>query len=481
MSVIRVRFAPSPTGSLHVGNLRTALFNWLYARKHCGVFILRIEDTDTARSTREAEEELLRSMRMLGLDWDEGPDIGGPHAPYRQSERAEKYREAVERLLDAGHVYPCYCSAEELETERKKQSAAGQPPRYQGKCRNISAGVRAEFEKRGVKPSYRFRVEKDAVEFHDGVRGNLRFMTRDIGDFIVTRSDGTAAYYLASALDDIDMEITDVIRGEDHLSNTPKQLLLLKALGASAPNYYHMPMILDKQGRKLSKREGAVNVAQLLADGYLPDAILTSIAMLGWSGVTGKEAETLAMLTEKFDINRVSRAPAHFDAERLEHVNMRALKSLSAEEFGEVMRMRLQEAGFPFDKFTGEKFSRVMTAVKESIHSPNDTGFIASQFAGKLPPDEEARAALSEPGAEEAVAALRGAVGEMNGTGETDYHTVMNTVTAATGLKGKKLYTPIRAALTGRTSGPNLKDIFEVLGAEGILERLTNKMETDRS
>ncbi len=470
MSKTRVRFAPSPTGSLHVGNLRTALFNWLYSNKTGGAFILRIEDTDLERSNPEAEKELMSSLHKLGLTWDEGPDIGGSFGPYRQNERGERYKNAVKRLLESDAVYLCYCSTEELESERKAFIAAKKPPRYSGKCRNLTDEERSRYEGEGIAPSYRFKVEGGKVEFLDGVRGHVSFKASDIGDFIIVRSDGSAAYYLASALDDIEMEITDIIRGEDHLSNTPKQILIMKALGATPPKYHHLSIILGKNGQKLSKRSGSADVASLLNSGYLPNAINTAIAMLGWSGVAGKEAETLEAMAKKFDISKVSKAPSHFDPDRLDHINSKAIKKTSAKELIPILKPVME--GFPFEKFDEPVLLKIIDAVKDSIQTPSDAMSHAEQFVKLLEPDDNIRETLNTPETRMVMKSLKSAIEQINVVDEGEFKTMIKSVSSATGLGGKKLFQPIRAIVTGRAHGPSLKDIFSILGREEILKRI---------
>jgi len=472
MSGTRVRFAPSPTGSLHVGNLRTALFNWLYARKTGGKYILRIEDTDSARYTAGAESSLIDALKRLGLNWDEGPDVGGPHAPYRQSERLEKYRDAVDRISKSGSAYPCYCSETELEAERKAMAASGRPPRYSGKCKDLSPAERAGLERGGIRPVIRFLVDDRTISFHDGVRGEVSFNTRDIGDFVLLRSDGVAPYYMASAYDDVEMEITDVIRGEDHLSNTARHLLIMRAMGATPPRYHHLSIILDADGKKLSKRAGALDVAELLNGGYLPDAINTTVAMLGWAGVAGKEALPLAQLAEAFDISKASRSPAHFDPERLNHVNAKALKSLAPQKALETLRPLMERAGFPFGDFSRETLEMISTAVASSVHTPQDAGWMSLQFAKRLEPDDEAAQALCAPEAVSVVTALIDTVKDGASLDLESYEPLMKHLAEVSGVKGKSLFKPIRAALTGRVSGPNLKDILAIIGPEETLRRL---------
>lgn len=472
MSKPRVRFAPSPSGSLHIGNLRTALFNWLFARRSGGSFILRIEDTDVERSRATHEAEIISSLKRLGLEWDEGPDIGGPFEPYRQSGRGERHAKALEALKEAGAVYPCFCSPDELEAERKALIAAGKPPRYQGKCRNLTATEREKMFAGKGPPSYRFKVEGDAVEFLDGVRGHVSFQTRDIGDFIVTRSSGSASFYLATAVDDLDMKITDVIRGEDHLSNTPEQMLIMRALGKEPPRYHHLSIILDVDGKKLSKRGGALDVAYLLDSGYTPEAVTTAVAMLGWSGVAGDSPESLESMAEKFDIAKVSKAPCRFDEARLDHLNARALKDMPPEKAFAVIGPLLKHSGFPFESFSDDQALRIASAVVDTIHAPSQAPAIAELFTRLPEPDEGALSALSGKEAQDTLIALERALEKTDCLDDEAFHAVIESVSSATGLKGGKLLKPVRAAITGRTKGPGLADLFVILGKEETLNRI---------
>lgn len=474
MTTPRTRFAPSPTGSLHAGNLRTALFSWFYARGRGGSFILRIEDTDRERSDPAAEQEIIATLKRLGLDWDEGPGIGGPHAPYRQSGRREKYENAARTLLDRGAAYPCYCSVEELEKRRKEQIAAGQPPRYTGECARLTGKERNELSRKKGPPAYRFRVEGGSVKFHDGVRGDVSFAAEDIGDFIIARSDGAAAYYLASIVDDLDMGVTDVIRGEDHLANTPKQILIARALGGEPPRYHHLSLVLDEKGRKLSKRVESLNIARLLDSGYLPSAINTAVAMLGWSGVEGDGPESLEEMAARFDIAKVSRAPCHFDMARLDHVNARALKDLDAAGFLEAMKPLLKGAGFPFEQFADDDLLKMAEALRDSVHEPKQAVDYAFQFAGSRAPDMEAENTLS--GALKIIEAAREAVGRVPALDEGSFDGVIEFISSAAGTPKAKIYKPLRAAVTGRTKGPALADVFSVLGRDEVLRRLDERI-----
>src|SRR3954453_12687126 len=325
---MRVRFAPSPTGQLHVGNARTALFNWLLARGHDGTFILRIEDTDVERSTKQSEESILDDLRWLGLEWDEGPDVGGACGPYRQSERLHLYSSYANELLAGGHAYYCFCPPQKLEDDRRKDLAAGRPPRYRGTCRSLApedARRRLDGGERGV---IRFRVpEHTEVAFQDLVRGEVTFSTDVIGDPVLVRSDGRPAYNFAVVVDDALMEVTHVIRGEDHISNTPRQILLYRALGFAPPRFAHLSLVLGPDHTPLSKRHGATSVAEFRARGYLPEALTNYLALIGWSPGEGDELLPLDELSKRFRLEDVGHSAGVFDVDKLSWVNRHYLKT----------------------------------------------------------------------------------------------------------------------------------------------------------
>lgn len=469
---VRVRFAPSPSGALHIGNLRTALFNWLSARGKNGAFILRIEDSDEARSDIEAENTIIESLKALGLDWDEGPDIGGSFGPYRQSERTSLYEEAQSKLDELGSTYRCYCSPEELEKERKAAAAAGRPPKYSGKCRKLSTEDQKRMESAGKSFAKRFLVEKKIISFRDGVRGSVSFNTEDIGDFILTRSDGSAMFYLASAVDDLKMKITDVIRGEDHLSNTPKQIMIIEALGGKPPNYHHLPLVLSQHGKKLSKREGGIRISELLGARYLPEAILTATAMLGWAGISGDHLVGAEELATKFNLEEVSNSPAKFDMARLKSLNAKALKALPPEKFSEMFHPLLEISDFPFMRFDEQRTKSVMRSVQETMTAPEEAATIAMQFAMWRKPDGDAHKVLEGQNAQKVVSALKVSVEQIGEWDESAFDVVLKSVKRITGISGKGLFMPIRVALTGRASGPRLADLFSLLTHDDIIKRI---------
>jgi len=347
MEEIRVRFAPSPTGPLHIGGARSALFNYLLARRNKGKFILRIEDTDLERSSRESERNILDSLKWLGIDWDEGPDVGGPYGPYRQTERLEKYREFAERLLQAGQAYYCYCTEEEIEARRQEFISRGELPRYNGRCSNLTEEERQEFIKQGRKPAVRFRVPHDQeIVINDLVRGQVTFESNGIGDFVIVKSDGIPTYNFAVVVDDYLMKISHVIRAEEHLSNTPRQVLLYRALGLPEPQFAHISLILGEDRSKMSKRHGATSVIQYQELGYLPEALVNFLALLGWSPEGEEEILSKEDLIMKFSLDRVAKNPAVFDQEKLYWLNGMYIRQSSMERLLGLALPLLQKAGF---------------------------------------------------------------------------------------------------------------------------------------
>jgi nondiscriminating glutamyl-tRNA synthetase len=347
---VRVRFAPSPTGLLHVGNARTALFNYFFARQNGGAFILRLEDTDVARSSSEAEQTILEDLHWLGLQWDEGPGRSGDVGPYRQSERLGIYRHYAEELIEKGKAYRCYCTEAELEEKRKWFLAKGIPPKYDGRCRNLTPEEEKSLTEKGLPASLRFRVEARHVTFEDQVKGRMSFDGQGIGDFIIVRSDGTAAYNFAAVIDDHLMAVTHVIRGEDHLTNTPRQILVYQTLGFPPPRFAHLSMILGPDRTPLSKRHGATAVSHFREEGYLPEALVNYLALLGWSPEDGQEVLQLQELIQKFSLKRVSRSAAVFDFEKLNWVNREHMKGLPGDEALNVSRPFIQKSGLPMDE-----------------------------------------------------------------------------------------------------------------------------------
>jgi glutamyl-tRNA synthetase (EC 6.1.1.17) len=332
MAQIRVRFAPSPTGSLHIGSVRTALFNWLFARKYNGVFILRLEDTDLERNLKEAETDIMSSLRWLGLNWDEGPDAGGLFGPYRQSERSDLYRNEAHRLLENGAAYQCYCTSEELALQREEARQKGLAPRYDGQCRHLDDKARREREARGIRPTLRIKVPlAGATVVHDLIRGDVEFENKTLDDFIIMKSNGLPTYNFACVVDDSLMRITHVIRAEEHLSNTPKQIFLYRALGYQPPVFAHAPMILAPDRSKLSKRHGATSVEEFRSDGFFPEALVNYLVLLGWSPGDEREIMTVEEITSAFSLEAISRHAAIYDTRKLTWLNARYLNAFELE------------------------------------------------------------------------------------------------------------------------------------------------------
>ncbi len=466
---MRLRFAPSPTGQLHVGNARTALFNWLLARGHDGTYILRIEDTDTDRSTKASEEGMLQDLRWLGLDWDEGPDIGGGHGPYRQSERLHLYTSYANELLGAAHAYYCFCSAQKLDTDRKSDLAAGKPPRYHGTCRNLSPEeVRARREA-GEKPVIRFRIpEKVDVTFQDLVRGELSFNSDVIGDWVLVRSDGRPAYNFAVVIDDALMEITHVIRGEDHISNTPKQILLYKALGFTPPKFAHLALVLGPDHTPLSKRHGATSVSEFREHGYLPEALTNYLALIGWSprtsgGGTAEDAELFPMdeLARRFAIEDVGHSAGVFDPEKLAWMNRQYMKAAAPSRIAAESARFFLARGFARRR-TDAALAYIESLLPMAVGSVDRLEEIPDRLAflfrfdpaGSLSKPEVAEV-VHEPGAREVIAALPDAIdGPL--LDRERFRAAANRVKEKTGQKGRALFHPIRVALTGEAGGPEL-------------------------
>lgn len=459
----RTRFAPSPTGLLHIGNLRTALFNALLARRDAGDFVLRIEDTDAERSRAEHVHQLCDDLRWLGLDWQEGPGVEGPCGPYAQSARQAVYDAYFAQLEAADRAYPCFCTQEELERARQAQRAAGKAPRYPGTCAHLTQAERQARLERGLRPTLRFRVPGGrTVTFDDCVRGPQRFATDDLGDFIIRRADGTPAFFFSNAVDDALMGITHVLRGEDHLTNTPRQLLLLEALGLAAPAYGHISMITGADDAPLSKRNGSRAVRELREAGFLPEAVVNHLARLGHV-YDDHHLLDLNTLAESFALERLGRAPARFDPEQLQHWQREAVHALSAERMATWMRAAAGDALPP------DREAAFVATVRDNVQFPEDVRqWCAILLGDAREPDEAGRAWLREAGP-----AFFHAAAEAHG----DWQAVTAAVKAATGRKGKSLFMPLRVALTGLVHGPELPAVHALLGEEEARRRFRRAAE----
>lgn len=450
-TAIRTRFAPSPTGYLHIGNARTALFSWLFARHHNGKFVLRIEDTDTARSTKAFEQSILEDLRWLSIDWNEGP--------YRQSERFGIYKECADKLLAQGKAYYCYCTHERLEEVRKKQAKAGLPPRYDGRCRTLAKDERPN----DVKPVVRFLVPERHVIFEDRVHKKLSFDSRGFGDFIIIGSDGVATYNFAVVIDDALMNITHVIRGDDHLSNTPRQILLFDALGFPIPAFAHTPLILGYDRTPLSKRHGAASVKELREAGFLPEAIINHLCHLGFS--PGKEFLTQSEAIEIFSLEKLSKSPAIFDIEKLKMFNRRYIENTDTEKLVSLAQPYLTGA------MREQPLCGALEAAKGEAVTLKDIPDILLPFFEEPCLDEEAKKILNEPYSQAVLKSLSEEIEKAEGLNANTYKEIIAQVKQKTGETGKRLFIPIRAALTGRLHGIELEKVFALLGKKKILER----------
>ncbi len=470
---VRVRFAPSPTGDLHLGNVRTALYNWIYARHTKGVFVLRVEDTDKERSTDTYCENLLDIMKWMGLNWDEGPRVGGPYAPYKQSERTSIYEEHLERLKAKNLVYPCYCTEEELELERKRQLGRGHMPKYGGKCKKLTVEERQKLDAAGNTSVLRFMVPPGEILVHDEVRGEVRFPDDQIGDFVLTRSDKSPTYNFTVVIDDALMKITHVIRGEDHLSNTPKQILIYEALGYKPPKFAHLSIIKGADGQKLSKRHGETSVESYKAKGYLPEAFLNYLALLGWAPKTG-EILSLEQMAAEFDLTHVGKSGAIFDPVKLHWMGMQYMAKMSLEDLTRALLPYLFEANYCTREQARVKFDwmkGVVDTVRTSLGCYSDIiketfFFFSDELSFEPAQTEEMK--TQKPLLETYEKAFE-AITDFNGE---NFMKAVKETGKSSGLKGKALYHPLRLAITGREDGPELAKVGPLLGKAEVLKRL---------
>jgi len=473
----RVRFAPSPTGYLHVGGARTALFNWLFARRHGGIFVLRIEDTDIERSSWEMVDGILKGMRWLGLDWDEGPDIGGPYAPYFQSERLDRYRAMANRLAAEGRAYYCYCSPELLQTKREAAERRGEAWTYDRTCARLDPGQVAELEATGAPRAIRFRVPDRVTRFVDIVHGPIEFDDAHIEDFVVLRSDQQPTYHLSVVADDIDMAITHVVRGDDHISNTPKQVLLYNAFGAPVPLFAHVPLILGPDKRRLSKRHGATSVMEYEQKGYLPEAMVNFLALLGWSPGSDQELFTRDELIAAFSLEGISGGSAVFNPEKLEWFNQQHIARLPGEEILARIAPLMREAGLWSDAYEGALrlwLLKVIELIRPRAHRLGDFVEIGRPlFQDEFEFDADAvKQHLSSPDVGAHLAALREEITRLDLFDEASLETTLRNFAAARGLKAGTLIHAVRVAVTGRAVSPGLFEVLALLGRARTTTRL---------
>ena len=473
----RVRFAPSPTGYLHVGGARTALFNWLYARHHGGTFVLRIEDTDAERSSDEMVTGILEGLRWLGLDWDEGPGRNGPYAPYFQSQRLDRYRALAERLVSEGFAYYCYCTTKRLQRERDEAERRGSGWMYDRRCLTLRPEEIAEFEATGAPRAIRFRVPPGETGFADRVRGSLTFDHAHLEDFVILRSDGHPTYHLSVVADDVDMRITLVIRGDDHISNTPKQLLLYRALAARVPEFAHVPLILGPDKKRLSKRHGATSVTEYRRDGYLPEAMVNFLALLGWSPRDGAEILTRSELIDRFGLDGISGGNAVFNPEKLEWMNTQHIGRLSGAELLQRIEPLLGATAWwspPSDDARRAWLERVVELVKPRVKRlPDFVDQLRPYLADAITYDEAAVVKhLGAPELADGIAALAGAYGELGHFDAAAAEAALRSTAAARSVKAATLIHATRVAVTGQAVSPGLFDVLALLGRERTVRRL---------
>ncbi len=470
--MVRTRFAPSPTGHLHIGNARTAIMNWIFTKHSGGKFILRIEDTDVERSTQASEESIIEDLKWLGLDWDEGPVVKGDYGPYHQSKRLELYRKFAQELLDKAKAYECFCTAEELKTRREQRVKAGKSAVYDRRCRNLTPDQKEKLKNQGRKPSLRFYVDQDIIAFKDIIKGIIDFREEEFGDFILLRSDGMPMYNFSCVVDDHLMKITHIIRGDDHVSNTPRQILIYQALGWKPPEFAHIPMIMGKDRTRLSKRHGATSVSQFKEQGYVPESLINFLSRLSWSSESGDEILSKERLIKEFDFKRISQSPAVFDKEKLDWMNGVYIRKMSTDEFYQAVSPFFQKSEYA-DR-SPEVLKRVASVLQEKVEKLSQVVEKAKIFFQNeiVPENEKTKKVLETTEAQKVISEL------LTGFQKTDHFNgqvfleLMKKVQKNTGVKGKDLWMPVRVALTGQLHGPNLTDVVEIMGIQKCIHFL---------
>lgn len=463
---IKVRFAPSPTGSIHVGNARTALFNWLIAQQSSGKMVFRLEDTDVERSSEDSVKSIIKDVKWLGLNWDEGP--------YLQSERLHIYQEHLKKLIESKHVYKCYCSSEELEARREEALKNGLPPKYDGRCSHLTDDEIAKFEAEGKQFSYRFKVTGDKMIVNDLVRGAIEFDLALMGDFVIMRQNGYPLYNFSVVIDDALMGITHIMRGEDILPSTPKQILLYKAMGYEAPEFGHLSMINGPSGRPLHKRDGATSVAAFRESGYLPEAMFNFLALLGWSPKDDSEIMPKEEIIKRFSVNDVSKSPAQFNYEKLKWMNGQYLKAKTDQEVLNLTKEFIVAKYSEFNALPEEKQLLIIKAVKSGMELTSDAPELITLFMQKVEVEEaEAKEIFAT---DDYKAVKESAIKVLNAFDKEitvdNYKEITKLIQTDSQRKGKALFMSLRVALTGRSHGPELSYLFPVLGKEKLLERL---------
>jgi len=466
--MIRTRIAPAPTGPCHVGIARTALFNYLFTRKQGGTFVMRLEDTDVTRSRKEYEQDVYDSLRWLGLNWDEGPEMGGDYRPYRQSERKEIYQAHLQKLIEANYVYPCFCTPEELQEERERRQKQKLPPRYSGKCSRLSKEEQEAAKGEGRSFCMRFRMPAKRIVFEDMVRGRVEFDGADIGDFVVVKPNGDFIFHLSNVVDDIEMKITHVIRGEDHVSNTPRHIALAEALGASPPIYAHIPLILNPDRSKMSKRKNPTSVSDYRQRGYLPEAMVNFLALIGWSSGTEQEVFSLDELVETFSMEAVNRAGAIFDIEKLNWLNGCYIRELPPEA--------LQEKLSPYLSGVDADYLRqIVPLIQERLKRLDEVTSLTDFFFREEVEYDSALLVAKKHSAEESKAALEKVLTRISRLEEFSVEALekaLRSLVDELGWKTGHLFMIVRVAVTGSTATPPLFQTMCVLGKEKCVARM---------
>lgn len=473
---IRVRIAPSPTGKLHIGNARTGLFNYLFARNNGGKFILRIDDTDKQRSTEEAEQAIYDGFRWLGIEWDEGPSKGGNLGPYRQSERSDLYRSAIDRLLESGNAYYCFCAKEEIADKRTRAEKAHEIYRYDNKCRDISLVEARNRIANGETAVIRLRIPDDLViTFNDLVREEVVVKSEAFDDFVIVKPNGDPLYNLATVIDDHEMKISHVLRGQDHLTNTSKQILIYNALGYDLPTFGHFSLIMDKNRKKLSKRTGSVNISEFMSDGFLSQATTNFIALLGWSPGDDREKMTMGEMIEAFNMQRVQKSDAIFDTEKLLWLNGTYLRDMSLEELTKALKPFLRDADLPVDDVSHEWLLKVVALEQERIKVFSEAPEVFEFFFKDLPYEKDLLTKKTKKTEEEVADALKlvkERLSSLTTWSEPELESACRQLVEELGWKTGQLFMPIRVAVTGRKATPPLFDTIEVLGRDLSLKRI---------
>lgn len=475
---VRVRFAPSPTGALHIGGARTAYFNWLFARQQKGTFVLRIDDTDTARSTEESYQQILQSLRWLGIDWDEGPDAGGANGPYRQSERLAVYQREFDKLRQSDRVYPCFCTLEELATDRERAQSLGETPRYSGRCRQLA---RAEQDARmaaGDRPAFRLRSPREGTTVvHDLIRGAVSFNNVEIDDFIVWKADGTPTYHFASCVDDVTMQITHIVRAEEHLSNTPRHIMLFQTLGAKTPVFAHVPMILAPDRSKLSKRHGATSVQEYRDAGILPEAMMNYLLLLGFAPGDDREIVSREEAIELFDLSRVAKHAAVYDAKKLEWLNGHYLRHRNPDQLLSEIWPELQKRGWVQLSETREHTAWVKNVVQVAQERARSLLDLVETLTYYFEPVESFEAKgvkkhFSSPAVAERLERVATLLVDVKPFLSPDIESLYRALAQDWGIKSGDLIHPTRLAISGTTVGPSLFDLMALLGLDQCQDRM---------